>query len=123
MRDPNWNLVSEMHIVHTKLAVNDLIYVRHVGSSSLSSGHPGQSIRIVPNSELEILTLTIPEPIWDNASRLSHNGYKTTANALMNVQIIPITTHAVSPPVPYTVDAKKRGKGIKMMRIRSCGMR
>lgn len=45
-------------------------------------------------------TLNIPLEIWLNAARLSHRGYSTTANADMNVQMIPMTTHVVKPAVP-----------------------
>ena len=47
-----------------------------------------------------------------NAVLLSHNGYKTTVKAEANVQIIPITTHAVSPLSPNIVEAKNKGNGI-----------
>jgi hypothetical protein len=51
------------------------------------------------------------------ATRLSHNGYRTTVNAEQKHQIIPMTTHAVSPCTPKMVLAKKSGSGIKISMI------
>ena len=62
-------------------------------------------------------TLIIPELISARAARLSQSGYSTTAIAEQNAQIIPITTHAVKPPTPYTVCAKNRGRGMMISMI------
>jgi hypothetical protein len=62
-----------------------------------------------------------PREIWKRAARLSHNGYNTTVIAEQKHQIIPMTTHAVSPPTPKMVLAKKSGSGTRMSRTRVYG--
>lgn len=63
-------------------------------------------------------TLMTPREIWERAPRLSYNGYSTTVIAEQKHQMIPMTTHAVSPRTPKMVLAKKSGPGIKMSMIR-----
>ena len=58
-----------------------------------------------------------PREIWIRAARLSYNGYNTTVIAEQKHQMIPMTTHAVSPRTPKMVLAKKSGSGIKMSMI------
>jgi hypothetical protein len=43
------------------------------------------------------LTMMIPLEMSRSAALLSHRGYKTTANADTNVQIIPTITHTEKP--------------------------
>jgi hypothetical protein len=45
-------------------------------------------------------TLMTPREIWEMARRLSYNGYNTTVIAEQKHQMIPMTTHAVSPRTP-----------------------
>jgi hypothetical protein len=42
----------------------------------------------------------MPLEISEMAARLSQSGYNTTLNAERKVQMMPTTTHAVSPPLP-----------------------
>lgn len=64
-----------------------------------------------------VQTFNMPLVIKYSAARDSYRGYNTTEMAEQNVQIIPMTTHAVRPPTPYIVCAKNRGRGTMMSMI------
>lgn len=65
-------------------------------------------------------TFTIPRVITLSSFLLSQRGYKMTVKADINVQIIPMTTHASSPRLPKTVEAKNKGSGMRMIMITAC---